>query len=78
VVDRRVQPILDPDEIYSGMWAIVDINFACFSMSSNSGISCYLNNLQKVRDDTPLGGSAPKPEDVFAAVDDSDDDDLGL
>lgn len=77
VVDRRVQPILDPDEIYSGMWAIVDINFACFSMSSNSGISCYLNNVQKVRDDEPLGGSAARPEDVFQAVDD-DDDGLGL
>lgn len=77
VVDRRVQPIIDPDEIYSGMWAIVDINFACFSMSSNSGISCYLNNIQKVRDDEPLGGAPSRPEDVFTAVD-SDDDDLGL
>ena len=77
VVDRRVQPILDPDEIYSGMWAIVDINFACFSMSSNSGISCYLNNIQKVKDDEPLGGAPSRPEDVFTAVD-ADDDDLAL
>ena len=77
VVDRRLQPILDPDEIYSGMWAIVDINFACFSMSSNSGISCYLNNVQKIRDDEPLGGAASRPEDVFTAVEDEDDD-LGL
>lgn len=77
VVDRRVQPILDPDEIYSGMWAIVDINFACFSVTGNSGISCYLNNVQKIRDDEPLGGSAPRPEDVFKAVEDEDDD-LGL
>lgn len=77
VVDRRVQPILDPDEIYSGMWAIVDINFACFQMTSNAGISCYLNNVQKIRDDTPLGGAASRPEDVFQAVPE-DDDDLGL
>ena len=77
VVDRRVQPILDPDEIYSGMWAIVDINFACFTADGNSGITCYLNNVQKVRDDEPLGGSAPRPEDVFTALD-ADDDDLGL
>lgn len=76
MVDRRLQPILDPDEIYSGMWANVDINFACFQMSSNAGISCYLNNIQKIRDDEPLGGSASRPEDVFKAVD--DDDDLGL
>ena len=77
VVDRRVQPILDPDQIYSGMWAIVDINFACFSVPANSGIACYLNNVQKIRDDEPLGGSAAKPEDVFTAVED-DDDGLGL
>jgi hypothetical protein len=77
VVDRHVQPIIDPDEIYSGMWAIVDINFACFSMSSNSGISCYLNNVQKIRDDEPLGGSAARPEDVFSAVQEEDDG-LGL
>ena len=76
VVDRRVQPILDPDEIYSGMWAIVDINFACFSVPSNSGITCYLNNVQKIRDDEALGGSAARPEDVFTAVE--DDDGLGL
>lgn len=77
VVNRRVQPILDPAEIYSGMWAIVDINFACFAMQSNSGISCYLNNVQKVRDDEPLGGAAARAEDVFRPVAD-DDDDLGL
>ncbi len=77
VVDRRVQPILDPDEIYSGMWAIVDINFACFSVPSNSGISCYLNNVQKIRDDEPLGGSPSRPEDVFVSVD-GDEDDIGL
>jgi len=77
VVDRRVQPILDPNEIYSGMWAIVDINFAAFSVTGNSGISCYLNNVQKIRDDEPLGGSAARPEDVFSAVEDEDDD-LGL
>ena len=76
VVDKRVQPILDASEIYSGMWAIVDINFACFSVPGNTGLSCYLNNVQKIRDDTALGGAASRPEDVFTAIDDTDD--LGL
>ena len=78
VCDRRVRPIIDPDEIYSGMWANVSINFSCFSVPGNKGISCYLNLVQKVRDDQPLGGAAPKAEDVFSAIDDDDDDDLGL
>ena len=77
VVDRRVQPILDPGEIYSGMWAIVDINFACFAAQGNSGITCYINNVQKIRDDEPLGGAPARAEDVFSAVAD-DDDDIGL
>jgi len=78
VCDRRRQPVLDADEIYSGMWANVMIKFKCFNVPGNKGISCYLNLVQKVRDDTPLGGAAPKAEDVFAAIDDDDDDDLGL
>ena len=78
IYDRRVQPLIDPDEIYSGMWANVSINFSCFSVPGNKGISCYLNLVQKVRDDQPLGGAAPKAEDVFSAIDDDDDDDLGL
>ena len=77
VCDKRLQNILDEDEIYSGMWANVYISFACFSVTGNSGISCYLNLVQKVRDDDVLGGAQRNPEDVFAAVED-DDDGLGL
>ena len=79
VCDRRRLPVTDPDEVYSGMWANVLIKFRCFSVPGNKGISCYLNLVQKVRDDQPLGGAAPKAEDVFSAIDDDDDDDgLGL
>ena len=77
IVNRRVQPILDPAEIYSGMWGIVDINFGAYEFNGNRGISAYLNNVQKVRDDEALGGSAARPESVFSAVEDEDDD-LGL
>ena len=77
VVSRSLQPIIDQSEIYSGVWANVDINFYGFSVPGNRGISCGLNNVQKIRDDTPLGGVAAKAEDVFSAVED-DDDVLGL
>ena len=77
IVNRRVQPILDPAEIYSGMWGIVDLNFSAYDFNGNRGISAYLNNVQKVRDDEALGGSAARPESVFSAVEDEDDD-LGL
>jgi len=77
IYDRRVQPLIDPDEVYSGMWANVQIRFKCFSVPGNRGISCYINLVQKVRDDQVLGGAAPNGADVFQAVED-DDDDLGL
>lgn len=77
VCDRSRNPILDSSEIYSGMWANAMIKFKCFNVPGNKGISCYLNLVQKVRDDQPLGGSAPKAEDVFDAIED-DDDGLGL
>lgn len=78
VCDRMRNEILDADEIYSGMWANVLVRFKCFSVPGNKGISCYLNLVQKVRDDQPLGSAAPKADDVFEAIDDEDDDDLGL
>lgn len=78
VCDRMRNEIMDADEIYSGMWANVLIRFKCFNVPGNKGISCYLNLVQKVRDDQPLGGAAPKAEDVFDAIEDDDDDDLGL
>jgi hypothetical protein len=74
IVDRRCQPIIDTTQVYSGMWANCDINFYPYNNSS-VGISCGLNNLQKVRDDEAFGGRA-RAQDVFKAMD--DDDDLGL
>lgn len=70
VVDRNVQPILDPEEVYSGCWARVDINFFPFKASGNSGVAVGLNNIQKVKDGEPLGGTVSSAEDVFDAYED--------
>ncbi len=78
VVDKRLQPIIDDSEIYSGMWGNVDIVFKCFNVPGNSGITCYINMIQKIRDDEALGGTPRDPSSVFTAVDDDDEDDLGL
>lgn len=76
IVSKNLQPIIDTTEIYSGVWANVDINFYAYAMSGNSGVACGLNNIQKIRDDEALGGR-DRAENVFAPVED-DDDDLGL
>lgn len=66
VVDRNVQPILDETEVYSGMWARVDIGAFAYNSNGSRGVSFGLNHVQKIRDDERLDG-ATRPEDVFDA-----------
>ena len=71
VVDRSLQRILDRNEVYSGCYARVSINFYAFNSNGNRGIACGLGNIQKVRDAEPLGGKTSAADD-FAT--DQDDD----
>ena len=47
IVDRKVQPILDPMDCGSGDYANVSVNFYGFSASGNRGIAAGLGNIQK-------------------------------
>lgn len=76
VVDRNVEPILDPTELYGGCYGRASLNFFPYSVSGNKGVSCGLNNLQKLEDGEPLGGRA-RAEDEFSAWGDDDEDFLG-
>lgn len=78
LVDRNVQRIVDSTELYSGCWGRVNLNFFAYNQAGNKGIAAGLNHIQKIRDDEALDGRS-RPEDVFTAVEDEDDDDdLGL
>lgn len=72
IVDKSVQPILDRNEVYSGCYARVSINFYAFNSNGNKGIACGLGNIQKVRDGEPLGGKSTAEAD-FTAQDDEED-----
>lgn len=74
IVDRKLDPILDSREVYSGMYARVAINAYPFNTNGNKGVSFGLNNVQKLRDGDPLGGGGAKPEDDFDPLDDEDED----
>lgn len=76
VVDRDTDPILDQSEIYSGCYARASLNFFAYSVKGNQGTAAGLNNLQKLADGEPLGGSASRAEDDFADEFEDDDDDL--
>lgn len=71
IVDASRQPIIDHNEVYSGVYGRASINFYAFNSNGNKGIACSLNNLQKMRDGAPLGGKS-KAEDDFATAQDDD------
>ena len=72
VVDRRVQPILDQSEIYSGCYANVAVNFFPYLFAGKKGIGAGLGNIQKIKDGESLAGTRTAEQD-FAVVDDEDE-----
>ena len=70
VVDRSLQRVLDRNEVYSGCYARVSINFYAFNSNGNRGIACGLGNIQKVRDGEPLGGKTSAADDFATDLDD--------
>lgn len=74
-VNKNREEIIDPSEIYSGMYGRAAVNFYGFDMTANKGVACGLNNLQKLKDG-PAFSSRKKAEDdfddEFVFTDDSD------
>lgn len=70
LVDADLNAIIDPDEFYSGCYGRASINFYAFNVAGNKGVAAGLNNVQKLEDGEPLGGSSASAEADFG------DDDL--
>ena len=79
IVDAALNDITDEDEFYSGCYGKASIYFYPYP----TGISCLLNNLQKLEDGERLGGRMPAKVDFkrednvgddFEIIDDGDDD----
>ncbi len=56
-----------PQDIYSGMYARVTVNFFGYSAAGKRGVGCGLGNVMKTRDGDPLAGGASAAVD-FAGV----------
>ena len=56
-----------PQDIYSGMYARVTINFFGYAKAGKRGVGCGLGNVMKTRDGDPLAGGASAAAD-FAGV----------
>ena len=74
VVDKDLNAILDPEEVYSGCYARASVNFYPFAVSGNKGVACGLNNIQKLADGDFLGGRTRAEDDFEAWGDDGGDD----
>lgn len=74
IVDKKKVPIVDEEEVYSGVWAIMSVTFFAYDKSGNKGVACGLNNIMKFKDDEHLGGRASAEND-FADIDAEEDDD---
>lgn len=62
VVDAQVQNIIDPTQVYSGMWGNVNVNFFPYNSNGKKGVGCGLNGVQKTRDGEPLGNRVTAQE----------------
>lgn len=68
VVNAQRQPVIDPDDVYSGCYVNMAVEFYAYSNSGNKGIGASLIGVQKVKDGDRLGGEPPKAEEVFGVV----------
>ena len=71
VVDTEMNPIEDPNEIYSGMFCKAFCSAYVFNRGVNKGIAVSLEHVMTVSDGERLGGSPTSVTDAF-----SDDEDF--
>jgi hypothetical protein len=65
---------LGSDDVYSGCYCRVSVNFYPFNVGVNRGIACGLNAIQKIEDGEPLSGGGSVEDDFEFEEVDADDD----
>ena len=76
IVDRKVQPILDPIECGSGDYCNVSVNFYAFNANGNRGVAAGLGNVQLVKSGERLAGKASAASDFAEMADDEELDEI--
>ena len=71
IVDRRVNPIDDPMDVYSGCYCNVMVTFFAYNVEDRQGIGAALGNIQKVTDGERLTHQT-NAEDDFDPLDDDE------
>jgi len=68
VVDQNGNPMINQSEMYSGVYALVNVEFYPYMFGGKKGIGCGLGPVKKARDGEALGGSAPTAAQAFGAL----------
>jgi len=71
VVDANLQDIIDPTQVYSGAWFRAQIRAYAYDKAGNKGVAFGLQNVQKLRDDDPIGSGNQPASKAFTAVEGS-------
>ena len=74
IIDKNRQPILDGEEVYSGIFAHVSITLNAFDSGKSKGIAAYVNSLMKIKDGDRLDGQI-SAEVEFSEIEVDDDED---
>ena len=69
IVDAKLQDIIDDSDVYSGAWYRAQVRAFAYENAGNKGVSFGLQNVQKLRDDEPLGSGRIPASKAFEPVD---------
>lgn len=76
LVDKELQEIIEEGEFYSGCYARATIVVKAYSQAGNNGVSCYLQNVQKIKDGPAFSGRKNAKDD-FEVIEDLNEDASG-
>lgn len=71
IVDAKCEDIIanDEQEVYSGAWYRAQVRAYAYEKAGNKGVAFGLQNVQKLRDDDPIGNGRIPASKAFEPVD---------
>lgn len=66
IVDANLQPVIDPEEVYSGVWARLSVNAYAYNSQGTKGVTFFLNNVMVLGKGEALAGGATAEDDFSA------------
>ncbi|MGL5314857.1 MAG: DUF2815 family protein [Peptostreptococcaceae bacterium] len=67
IVDQKLNPITNPNEIYAGCYIRASLNLYPYYNNGMCGVGCGVNNIQKIADGEIIN-TKPRPEDDFSVI----------